>query len=257
MLRASVWMIAAAAAGVAVLGSSAHAAAIPAYVSAAVADTGRPDADKERDAARKPAETLAYAGIKPGQKVAELIPGRGYYTRLLSKIVGPSGHVFVLAPPPRPNAPANAPNPAAAVQAIAQDPAYANVTVLTFGPGGPGLGLPEPVDVVWTSDNYHDFHNLPNADIAAFNKRIFDSLKAGGTYFLLDHAAAAGSGVQDTKTLHRIDPAAAKSEVLAAGFKYVGSSDILHNAQDPHTAAVFDASVRGHTDQFILKFRKP
>jgi predicted methyltransferase len=230
---------------------------VPSFIAAAVADAGRPQEDKDRDAVRKPAETLAFAGIKKGETVVELIPGRGYFTRILSKAVGPSGHVYVLAPPPRPNAPAGAPDPSAAVKAIAADPAYPNVTVLAFGPAGPGLGVSAPADVVWTSDNYHDFHNFPGSDIATFNKRVFESLKPGGTYLVLDHAAEAGSGVRDTRTLHRIDVAAAKEEVTAAGFKLAGSSDLLHNAQDPHTAAIFDPSIRGHTDQFLLKFTKP
>jgi len=229
----------------------------PAYVAKAVADASRPDTDRERDANRKPAETLAFAGIKPGQRVAELIPGRGYYTRLLSKIVGPKGKVYALGIPPRPNAPPDAPNPNAALQALAQEPGYSNVTVLTFGPDGPGLGVSEPVDVVWTSDNYHDFHNRPNADMAAFNKRVFEALKPGGLFIVIDHAAASGTGVNDTRTLHRIDPEAAKSEILAAGFKLVGTSTVLANPQDPHNVPVSDASIRGKTDQFAMKFVKP
>jgi predicted methyltransferase len=228
---------------------------VPGYVAKAVADAARPDEDKQLDALRKPAETLTFAGIKPGQKIAELIPGRGYFTRILSKIVGPKGRLYEFPPPRRPNAPPDAPNPGAAVAAIAADPAYANVTLETFTPGK--LSVPEPVDVVWTSRNYHDFHNIPNADIGAFNKSIFDALKPGGIYIVLDHAAAAGSGTHDTSTLHRIDPEAVKSEVTAAGFVLVAQSDLLHSADDSHTAPVFDGSVKGKTDQFILKFRKP
>ena len=242
----------------ATLTASALAAGVPAYIEKAVADSSRPDTDRQRDESRKPAETLAFAGIKPGQKVAELMPGRGYFTRLLSKIVGEKGHVFALAPPPRPNAPPNAPNMTAAAQALAQEPGYGNITVLPLPMGQEsGLGVPEPVDVVWTSNNYHDFHNIPNADMAAFNKRVYEALKPGGLYIVVDHAAAAGAGVSVTRTLHRIDPEAAKSEITAAGFKFVGSSDVLHNAEDTHTSPVFDAAVRGHTDQFILKFQKP
>ncbi len=235
---------------------SAHAAQpVPAPIAAAVADAGRPDADKQRDADRKPAETLAFAGVKPGQRVAELIPNAGYYTRLLSKVVGPKGHVYAIQPPRRPNAPADAPDPAARVNAIAADPNYANVSVLTQRVTG--LSVPEPVDVVWTSQNYHDVHNVPNADVAAFNKSVFDALQPGGRYFVLDHAAEPGSGVRDTSTLHRIDPEAVKTEVLAAGFVLEGQSDLLHSAADSHKVAIFDPSIRGKTDQFILKFRKP
>ncbi len=255
-MRYSVWL----AAGLglaAVLSSYAAGAAehVPGYIAKAVADPGRPAQDKEADAQRKPAETLAFAGIKPGQKIAELLPGRGYFTRLFSKAVGPKGHIYAYPPPRRPNAPADAPNPAAAVTAIAADPAYSNVTVETFSPGK--LSVAEPVDVVWTSRNYHDLHNIPNADINAFNKSVFDALKPGGLYIVLDHAAVSGSGTHDTSTLHRIDPEAVKSEVTAAGFVLAGQSDVLHSVDDQHTAPVSDSSVKGKTDQFILKFRKP
>jgi predicted methyltransferase len=228
---------------------------VPAYLSAAIADPGRPAADVARDADRKPAETLVFTGIAPGQKIAELLPGAGYYTRIMSKAVGANGHIYALVPAPRPDAPANAPDFAARVKAIAADPAYANVSVVVepFGE----LKTPERVDLVWTSQNYHDLHNLPGLDLAVFNQMVFDALKPGGTYLVLDHATEPGAGVSETSTLHRIDPQAVKTEVLAAGFVYDGQSDVLRNPQDPHTAKVFDPAIRGKTDQFILKFKKP
>jgi predicted methyltransferase len=228
---------------------------IPPYVSSAIHDSARPETDKERDADRKPAETVSFAGIKPGDTVGELIPGGGYYTRILSQVVGPKGHVYAMAPARRADAPADQPDYSAGAKAVAADPHYSNVSMLvqtlaTFA-------LPSPVDVVWTSQNYHDVHNIPNADLAAFNKRAFDALKPGGEYLVIDHAAEAGSGARDTQTLHRIDPATVKSEALAAGFVLESQSDLLKNPNDPHTAKVFDPSIRGKTDQFILKFRKP
>ena len=257
MLRAALGLTAALTA-CAVLSNAALGAApkIPKYIAAAVADPSRPEADKKRDADRKPAETLAFAGIKPGQSVAELLPNGGYYTRLLSKVVGPKGHVYALQPPKRPNAPATAPDFAAQLKELASQPGFSNLSVETFAPGGEGL-VPMPVDVVWTTNNYHDLHNIPNMDIAAFNKRVFDALKPGGTYFIGDHATAPGAGTSATRTLHRIDPETVKSEVTAAGFKLAGQSDVLHNPDDPHTAPVFDPSIRGKTDQFLLKFTKP
>jgi predicted methyltransferase len=227
----------------------------PDAISAAIADASRPDTDKERDANRKPAETLAFAGVKSGDRVAELLPGGGYFTRLFSKVVGAGGHVYALVPAPSPNAPADALDRAARVKAIAADPNYSNVSVVVepFAQ----LKAPEPVDLVWTSQNYHDLHNFPGVDVTVFNQLVFDALKPGGTYLVLDHAAEPGSGVRDTATLHRIDPETVKKEVLAAGFVFVGSSDLLHQADDPHAVKVFDPSVRGKTDQFILKFRKP
>jgi predicted methyltransferase len=113
------------------------------------------------------------------------------------------------------------------------------------------------VDLVWTSQNYHDLHNFPGLDLAVFNQMVFEALKPGGVYFILDHATAPGAGASETGTLHRIDPDTVKREVEAAGFEFVGESNILRQPDDPHTAKVFDPSIRGRTDQFILKFRKP
>ena len=228
---------------------------IPAYITAAVADAGRPAEDKERDANRKPAETVLFAGVKPGSAVIELVPGHGYFTRIFSKVVGPKGHVYALSSPRRPTAPADSPDPAAATTAIASDPAYSNI-VVQVAPLST-VAVSEPADIVFTAQNYHDLHNIPNIDMAAFNKSVFDALKPGGVFIVLDHAAATGSGGRDTSTLHRIDPQAVKSEVVAAGFVFAGESKVLANAQDDHSAKVFDPAIRGKTDQFIFKFRKP
>jgi predicted methyltransferase len=233
----------------------AGAASIPDNIAAAVADGNRPDTDKTRDANRKPAEVLAFTGVKSGAQIAELLPGGGYFTRILSKAVGSSGHVYALVPAPLPDAPADVPDFAARAKAIAADPNYANVSVVVepFSQ----LKVPVPVDLVWTSQNYHDLHNFPGLDVGIFNKLVFDDLKPGGIYLILDHRAEAGAGERDTKTLHRIDPETVKKEVLAAGFVFAGSSDLLRQPGDSHSQKVFDPVVRGKTDQFILKFRKP
>jgi predicted methyltransferase len=227
---------------------------IPANIAAAVADPARPAADRARDANRKPAECLTFAGVKPGQRVADLIPGGGYFTRLFSKAVGPNGYVYAYMPSDIDEIykkhGLTFPPPA--------DPNYPNVSYI-HAPVAKFVA-PEKLDIVWTSQNYHDLHDkfFGPADITAVNKAIYDALKPGGIYVVLDHAAEAGSGLRDTDTLHRIDEAAAvKKEVEAAGFKLVAESSVLHNPADPHTAKVFDPAIRGHTDQFILKFRKP
>jgi predicted methyltransferase len=222
---------------------------VPKYLTDAIADKARPAADIERDANRKPAETLAFAGVKPGDAVVELAPGKGYYTRLLSAVVGAKGKVYPVTQPPKPDA------PPPAVQALAADPHYANLQVTLTKYAEPKL--PGNVDVVWTTQNYHDFHNIPDFQVATLNKAVFDALKPGGIYFILDHAAEAASGTRDTNTLHRIDEETVKQEVKAAGFELVGESDILRNKDDPHTAKVFEPPIQGHTDQFLLKFRKP
>jgi len=233
------------------LGASIAAAApsIPQYISAAVADSARPAEDKQRDAERKPAETLAFAGVKPGETVIEIAPGKGYYTRLLSAVVGVRGKVYAATSQPKPD------TPAPPVQAIAADPHYSNVSVSFQRVAD--LKFPQGVDVVWTSLNYHDFHNIPDVDVGAINRAVFAALKPGGTYLVLDHAAEAGSGARDTNTLHRIDEETVKQEVTAAGFKLAAESEALQNKADPHTAKVFDPEIRGHTDQFMLKFKKP
>ena len=255
MIRYPLILAAALTAAMTLAAHGASAASIPDNIAAAIADPSRPDADKQRDADRKPGETLAFTGVKPGAQVAELLPGGGYFTRLFSKAVGSSGHVYALVPARSPDAPADTPDFAARVKAIAADPVYSNVSVVVepFSQ----LAVPAPVDMVWTSQNYHDLHNFPGLDVAVLNKMVFDDLKPGGIYLILDHAAAAGSGLRDTKTLHRIDPETVKAEVLAAGFKLVGSSNLLHQPGDDHTLKVFDPSIRGKTDQFILKFQKP
>ena len=227
--------------------------AIPAYIAAAVASADRPDADKKRDDGRKPAETIAFSGMKPGQVVADFLPGTGYYDRMFSGVVGPKGHVYAFYPAEM-KAFSKAPIPADGTKPFDK---YDNVTSVSTAAND--FALPAPVDIVWISDNYHDLHDpfFAPADVAKVNAAVFKALKPGGIYLVLDHAAPAGSGLADTNTLHRIDEASVKSEVEAAGFKLVGESDALKNPADDHSKLVFDPSLRGHTDQFILKFRKP
>jgi predicted methyltransferase len=228
---------------------------IPKSVAAAVADPARPQADRDRDADRKPAECIAFAGLKPGQRIADLLPGGGYFTRIFSGVVGPKGEVIAVAPPKRPDAPPDRPEPAAAVRAISADPHYPNVNVSVEKLAE--LKLPEKLDMVWTSQNYHDVHNVKDLDVGAFNKAVFESLKPGGTYIVIDHATGKGAGFTATSTLHRSDPEAVKSEVMAAGFEFAGSSDVIANPSDDHTTAVFEKGVHDKTDRYLLKFRKP
>lgn len=237
------------------IGVSLAAVAVPAWaapsaaVVAAVADSGRPDADKQRDAARKPAEIVDFAGVKPGDKVAEMIPGGGYYTRILAKTVGPQGHVYLLVPTFFTQRPGGLDG----VNALAA--AYPNVSVVVGDLNA--INLPEKVDLVWTTENYHDMHNGPTANPGAVNKAAFDALKPGGIYFVEDHNAAAGAGASVASTLHRIEAATAISEVEASGFKLDATSDLLKNPADTHDKPVFDTSIRGESDKFAARFRKP
>ena len=234
------------------LGASFGAANVPAYVTAAIADSHRPKSDTDRDAARLPAEMLTFSGVKPGDKVAELIPAGGYATRLLSKVVGPTGHVYSI------NLPTMNDRIKEQIKPVTDEPAFSNVTVSDQDLGA--LKTPEPVDVVWTSQNYHDFKNqgMFFADTAAMDKAIFAALKPGGLYVIIDHVAAPGSGARDTGTLHRIDPDLVKREVLAAGFVLDGESKALANPNDPHTERVPGAgNIGDKSDKFFLRFRKP
>lgn len=224
-----------------------------AHIVAAIADPARPAADSERDVNRKPAEMVAFGEVAPGDKIGELIPGGGYMTRILSKAVGPTGKVYVFAGAPVQRE--GQPPPAAPVAAITADTAnYGNVQVILTD--FTKIPAPEPLDLVWTSQNYHDMHNPGrNLDINAANKAIYGALKPGGLYVVLDHQSAKGVDFDAQK--HRIDMAKVKAEVLAAGFEFVAESQMLDNPADDGSKGVFDPSVRGKTDQFILKFRKP
>ncbi len=229
----------------------------PDTVAAALADPGRPAGDVGRDAARKPAEMIAFAGLKSGDRVIDFIPGGGYFTRIFSGVVGPKGHVYAMVPGAAEAL--EAPMTATITTYAATHP---NVSVvITKGldlsaPGG-------PVDVFWTAQNYHDLYNplskgAPKpTSMDPINKAVFATLKPGGIYFIIDHVAPAGSGTSVTNTLHRIDPDVVMKDVTSVGFKFVGRSEVLRNPADAHTAIVFDPSIRGHTDQFVFKFRKP
>lgn len=219
---------------------------VPAPLGAAVASSERPAEDSARDADRKPAEVMAFAGVRPGMRIVEMIPGGGYYTRLLTLAVGPEGRIY-----PRSNR---------------FGPAI-NTWAASHGTVAPGIYngesktlAPEPVDLVWTTQNYHDLKNnkVGDGDAAAFaNRMAFAALKPGGIYLVNDHDAAPGAGASVTSTLHRIEAATVIQEVEAAGFKLEAQSDVLRHPGDDRTQRVFETGVRGKTDQFVLKFRKP
>jgi predicted methyltransferase len=228
--------------------SAQAASAVPAAIAAAVADPARPKTDTDRDANRKPAEVVAFAGVKSGQKVADIFPGGGYFTRILAKTVGPTGKVYAFV------LPASAARPTAndAIKAIAAE--YGNIVVIE-GPFNE-LKSPEPLDVAITTENYHDFKNPQmGVDTAVFDKAVLASLKKGGVFLISDHSAAPGAGTSVTGTLHRIDPESVKSEMTAAGFKLDAESKALARADDPHTARVF--TLHDVTDIFMLRFKKP
>ncbi len=228
---------------------------VSAALAAAVADSSRPDSDTTRDADRKPEQTLAFSGIKPGDQVADYVANSGYFTRLFSSVVGSKGHVYAVEPTAFFKF-QSFPKAVAELQGYAV--AHPNVTVTTAA-ALEGLRFPEKLDLFWISRNYHDLHDkfMGPVDTAAFNKAVYEALKPGGFYVVLDHSAAPGAAVDVTETLHRIESSTVRREVEAARFKFDSESSILANPADPRTAKVFDQTIRGHTDQFFLKFRKP
>ena len=244
------WMITAAA--ILALSGAAAQAAVPANIAAALADKARPAEDLARDDARKAGEILALGEVKTGDKVVDLVMGGGYFTRILSGAVGPKGQVIGYQPTEFIQFQASYGENQKKVAA-----AHANVTPLTSTFGA--LDLPDGMDLVLTVQNYHDLHltPFPKDTAATVNAEVFKSLKPGGVYLIVDHAAVAGSGLETAMSIHRIDPAIVRKEVEAAGFKLDSESPLLRDASDPLTANVFSPAIRGKTDQFIMKFRKP
>jgi predicted methyltransferase len=229
----------------------AFAEATPEQIQAAIADTTRPATDVERDAARHPAELVAFTGVKEGDAVVDWIPGGGYFSRLFATVVGENGKVYAWVPKEI----EGEHEIGALATALATE--RKNIETVIEPLNGPTKIA--SVDVVWTSQNYHDLHTsfMAGADVPAFNKRVFDMLKPGGVFVIVDHVANEGSGMEACEKLHRIDPAIVKAEVEAAGFVFEGESVVLRNSDDKHDLLVFDPAIRGKTDQFIYKFRKP
>ena len=239
--------------GLMLLAVSAQAA--PPHIEAAVKDTGRPEADTSRDDLRKPAELLEFAGVRPGMVIADMLPGGGYFTRIFAKAVGPKGQVYAYF----------GTQYDARLKTQGQDPdrqftelkrVYPNLGVI-HGPLEKFV-TPQRLDMVWTSNNYHDLYNKAfGTDAASVNKAVFASLKPGGLYMVLDHRAAKGAGPGVTESLHRMDADIARRDIEAAGFRLVSESKILAHPADDVSKRVFEQDVRGRTDQFIMKFIKP
>ena len=208
--------------------------------------------DALTDPALKGPEVIAFGKIKAGDRIADIIAGR--FVRAFSKAVGPTGKVYAVEPAEVIKA---HPNVGDQMKSLAAMPEFANVVLTTPAINTPDL--PKGLDEVFIRQNYHDLHDkfMGPADVPAFNRNVYAALKPGGYYIIIDHAAEAGSGLRDTDTIHRIDEAAVKSEVEAAGFKLDAESNMLANPADDHKLMVFNKDIRGKTDQFVLRFRKP
>jgi len=219
-------------------------------IAAAVADPNRPKDHREADALRKPAETLAFSGIRPGMTVGEFYPGGGYFTRMISDVVGPKGHVYGIENDKWNGA-------VDANKELVASGKWKNVSIETkpFGT----VDFRRPLDLAWVTQNYHDMKiaKYGLVDTVAFDRAVYKALKPGGIYFILDHQGAPGLTNEQIEKLHRINRDVVVKEVTSAGFKLVYEGSFLRRPGDDHTTPIFDKSVRGHTDQYALKFVKP
>ena len=215
---------------------------------AALANPNRPEADRARDELRRSADMLAFMRLGPGDVIADIRPEEGFFAHLFAPVVGPTGHVYAFVPN----------------QTSARENAYADSLAATYGNVSRVTGALEamsfdrPVDVVFMGEEYHDFV-IPRfgVDVAAMNATVFRALKPGGLYVILDHEAAPGSGVSVAGTLHRIESAELRRQVEAAGFVFEEATEVVRNPDDDRSLSVFDPSIRGRTDRFVFRFRKP
>lgn len=207
----------------------------------------------DRDPQRHPVDILTFAGIAPGQKIADVRPGSGYFTRLFAQVSASDegdGQVYAFIP----NRTMERDNPL--IQPLVDG--YRNVHRINGNLDDETFAFPTPLDVVFMSQEYHDF-TIPRfgVDVAKMNARVFAALKPGGVFVVIDHQAAAGTGISVAGTLHRIEGAELRRQVEAAGFVFDGETAVLANPADDHSINVFDAAIRGRTDQFVYRFRKP
>lgn len=230
--------------------TASHAALAANPIAAALAAPDRPAEAMERDASRHIAEVMTFAGVAPGQRVLDLGAVDGYSSWILSGVVGPDGVVIAQNPPEWWEA---FPPAKAGIETLTATRANVTSAVERFDqlPGDPGS-----FDVVFSGLVYHDTAYM-DVDRGLMNRRILQLLKPGGRYVVADHHAAAGSGVRDAQSLHRIDAARVRREIENAGFVFDGELDVLTRPEDPLTQSVFDEAIQGRTSQFVYRFVKP
>lgn len=219
-------------------------------IAQAVADPARPADSKAADAIRLPAETLAFSGVRPGMTVGEFYPGGGYFTRMLSDVVGPTGHVYGLEN-------AGWKGAVKADNELLADGKLKNVS-MDSQPFGT-VSFPKPLDLAWVTQNYHDLKiaEYGKVDTVAFDRAVYRSLKPGGIFFILDHQGAADLTDSQIAKMHRINRDVVVKEVTSVGFKLAGEGNFLRRPGDDHSLPIFDKAIQGHTDQYALKFVKP
>jgi predicted methyltransferase len=205
----------------------------------------------------KLAELIRFSRVDAGATVIDVYPGDGDWSRLFSDVVGPEGRVYSFVPAEV----AHFKNdPVGLMRTLAKEPGRENVEVVSANL----VAMPQatrPADVLWLHLFYHDLHTAlmqaKGATAAEFNRAVYERLKSGGYYVIVDHATAAGVGMSNAQSLHRIDPVSVREEVEAAGFVLDAESTVLANKDDPHSSKVFDPSIKGETDRFAYRFVKP
>ena len=244
----------------------------PERIAAIVSSPDRSAADRTNDIRRKPAEMLAFIGVRPGMVALDVSAGRGYTTELIARAVGPSGKVFGQTPPPRdpgrappaqPEGAAAPARPAAAVTAPAptlaeraRNPAASHIVAVVrpFNDPVPPEVANGGLDLATLMFNYHDLGHL-GVDRARMNRAIFEALKRGGVYVIADHAGRSGTGISESGTLHRVEEAFVKTEVEAAGFRLAATGNFMRNPADPRDRNTPEPPMP--KDEFVLKFVKP
>lgn len=234
----------------------ANASPKPPTIAAAVAASDRTPANVKLDVGRKPAQVLQYLGLKSGMHVLDLFGANAYWAEIEAPVVGTRGHVTVWQPSQFYREKTKASFDAFAAK-------HPNVSIVTSPFQAPELPK-NYADFVILNDNYHDTYwqnekfGIPKMDPNAFLKAVYASMKPGAIIGVIDHVANPNKDARATvEKYHRIDPNVVKADFKRAGFVLLGSSDILRNPADKHDVEVHDASIKGKTDRFIFKFRKP
>lgn len=202
-------------------------------------------------------DLIRFARVEAGATVVDVYPGEGEWTSRFSDIVGREGRVYSFVPAEL----AHFKNdPVGRLRTLAQAPGRENVEVVSADL----VAMPEvtpPADVVWLHLFYHDLHTAlmqaKGATARLFNQAVFERLKPGGFYVIVDHVASVGAGTKDAQSLHRIEPASVREEVEALGFVWEAESTLLAREDDPHSVKVFDPAIKGATDRFAYRFVKP
>ena len=204
----------------------------------------------------KLSELIRFARVEAGSTVIDVYPGDGDWTRLFSDVVGSEGRVFSFVPTEIADLKKDQ---VGRMRALAKEPGRENIDAVSANL----VAMPEvtrPADALWLHLFYHDLHTpliqAKGATAALFNRAVYERLKPGGSYVIVDHAAAVGAGTNDARSLHRIEPISVREEVEAAGFVLDAESSMLANKDDPHSIKVFDPSIKGKTDRFAYRFVK-